>query len=512
MPEDRSVDEETQPESVLLLHTWTSRRTREVAASSGALISKNWVLTHGSSVEGCLATCPKTLKLISNLESGHLVLAKEEIAEESTFRVIREELKNPETNLEEESALLEREGVIAAAWRCPLLKDTLDDDFRGWKVGNETRYTKKLLPVFLLIKLEKTADVEPSTIQKVLRNLSRKMVYPGRGSLVEVESTPFGNPVFIGSVGVGVVSKILGSKGSILLTDAIAYPSSVGGPVYVSGAKSICGMVIASSTSYDGERVDFTLVANLSPCLRQVTGLDLADEQSVDSRLYDLAERSVVVVRCGSDWGSGILLCKETGTILTCSHVVKKAPGRRIRVTLRRSLRGRSSSSAVARLVYRTTYNKPYDVAILRVDPEETQDPLLRNMNTASGPVLRGEPVALVGFPLFPSTEPTISRGYVSRVSWCMVQTSCCVQSGTSGGPVIRWSTGEMIGMMVSNVRSDSGLYPHLNMAIPVSVLSGPLGRYLKTGDTDPLKLLECDDAIIRRAWDLHQPPPSAKL
>lgn len=31
-----------------------------------------------------------------------------------------------------------------------------------------------------------------------------------------------------------------------------------------------------------------------------------------------------MLIRCGAEWGSGILLDKKTGTILTCSHVVSQ--------------------------------------------------------------------------------------------------------------------------------------------------------------------------------------------
>jgi len=33
-------------------------------------------------------------------------------------------------------------------------------------------------------------------------------------------------------------------------------------------------------------------------------------------------DRGVVLVRCGINWGTGVLVHKDTGTFLTCSHVV----------------------------------------------------------------------------------------------------------------------------------------------------------------------------------------------
>lgn len=33
-------------------------------------------------------------------------------------------------------------------------------------------------------------------------------------------------------------------------------------------------------------------------------------------------DKGVVLVRCGINWGTGVLVHKNTGTFLTCSHVV----------------------------------------------------------------------------------------------------------------------------------------------------------------------------------------------
>ena len=65
-----------------------------------------------------------------------------------------------------------------------------------------------------------------------------------------------------------------------------------------------------------------------------------------------------------------------------------------------------------------------------------------------------------------------------------MLQTTCRIQSGSSGGPIVRWSTGEMLGMVVCNSISTTKnkLYPQLNMAVPVSILKAPLTEYLRTG------------------------------
>ena len=65
-----------------------------------------------------------------------------------------------------------------------------------------------------------------------------------------------------------------------------------------------------------------------------------------------------------------------------------------------------------------------------------------------------------------------------------MLQTTCSVQSGASGGPVVRCSTGEVLALVVSNAvsASDSYLYPRFNMSIPSRVIKEPVERYVATG------------------------------
>jgi len=102
---------------------------------------------------------------------------------------------------------------------------------------------------------------------------------------------------------------------------------------------------------------------------------------------------------------------------------------------------------------------------------------------TSAFRVLAGEPVVSVGFPFSSSIRPTISAGVVSKSMDCALLTTCCVQSGTSGGPIVSRVTGEMLGMIVCNMVSsdDTVLYPRINLAVPAAMLSGPLREYLRT-------------------------------
>lgn len=56
---------------------------------------------------------------------------------------------------------------------------------------------------------------------------------PMRGEEISLESTPFGNEVFLNSKTFGVVSNTIGEDSCIVLCDAASSLCSEGGPVYI---------------------------------------------------------------------------------------------------------------------------------------------------------------------------------------------------------------------------------------------------------------------------------------
>ncbi|CAK9832065.1 hypothetical protein ANTRET_LOCUS8959 [Anthophora retusa] len=42
----------------------------------------------------------------------------------------------------------------------------------------------------------------------------------------------------------------------------------------------------------------------------------------------DALEKSVAIVKCGRNWGTGVLLAEENGTFVTCAHVVTTVVGK----------------------------------------------------------------------------------------------------------------------------------------------------------------------------------------
>lgn len=407
-------------------------------------------------------------------------------------------------------------GVVVAIWKCRLLGKTFDEFSKTWSFPKSTEFDQLLRSVFLLVRVGDCSEpfVEIAMAEQTLSRLLEWTLLrdPVRGTSVEIVSTPFGNPVFIDSIAQGVISNIVGDEYCIIMTDAFAFPGGEGGPVYVISSdrkrRDISGMVIAPLSWCRGEWVDYTFVANLAPCLLDILR---KKDNHVPNRTYYKEtieqDRGIVLVRCGINLGTGILVDKDTGTFLTCSHVVAEAPEREISIVMRA---GKSSSRVLARLLYRTLDDQPYDVAILQVNAQDI-DPSLKAVRLSSVPALKGEPVLSMGFPFSSSIRATVSSGVVSKTTDWMILTTCCAQSGTSGGPIVSQATGEMLGMVVSNVISSDGnvLYPRMSLAIPATVLDGPLREYLRTGNVDAFRAFTCDDVLARKIWNLQPLLPS---
>lgn len=440
---------------------------------------------------------------------GELTTVSRELTSKLKFRIYRDLGVD---NDPRSSSIKEHHGEIVAAWRCSLLKKTFDEFFKTWSFPKSSEYDRSLRSVFLLIRIyDSDRSIVGRSVEQALSCLldqvPRNLI---RGSSVEIESTPFGNPVFIGSIARGVISNVVGDEGCVIMTDAYAFPGSEGGPVYIipsNGERRIIGgMVIAPLSWCRGEWVDYTFAANLAPCVLDILRKKDPPCSPIIDREYhentDALDKGVVLVRCGINWGTGVLVHKNTGTFLTCSHVVAEAPEREISIVMRPD---KPNSRVRARLLYRTLDNQPYDVALLRVDLRD-MDSSLRPVRLSHAPILKGEPVVSVGFPFSSSIRPTISGGVVSKSMDCALLTTCCVQSGTSGGPIISRTTGDMLGMIVCNVLSSDGtvLYPRMSLAVPAGTLSGPLREYLRTDNLDVLRGFTCDDAVVRKIWDFY--------
>ncbi|XP_012058182.1 PREDICTED: peroxisomal leader peptide-processing protease-like [Atta cephalotes] len=494
------------PSSALLLHSSIDKDPLPQGCS-GISISTDWILTHGIVLDPIIDKSYAVSNFVTNMVSGELITVPRELMSELKFRVYRD-LGND--NDSRSSPLKEHHGMIVAAWQCPLLKKTFDEFFKTWSFSKSSEFTRSLRSIFLFVRIYNSESIVETSLEQalscLLNQIPRNLI---RGSSVIIESTPFGNPVFAGSIAHGVISNVVGDEGCVIMTDAYAFPGGEGGPVYIilpdSKHRIISGMVIAPLSWCRGEWVDYTFAANLMPCVlnilrkKNLPCRPITYQENIDVAL----DRGVVLVRCGINWGTGVLVHKDTGTFLTCSHVVAEASEREISIIMRPD---KTNSCIRAKLLYRTPENQPYDIAVLRMDPQDV-DPSLKSVRLSHTAILnKGEPVVSIGFPFSSSIRPTISSGVVSKSMDCALLTTCCVQSGTSGGPIINRTTGDMLGMVVCNVLSSDGttLYPRMSLAVPATILSGPLREYLRTDNPNVLRAFTCDDAIVCKIWDFY--------
>ncbi|GAB1860434.1 Peroxisomal leader peptide-processing protease [Camponotus japonicus] len=504
--------------SALLLHSPIDKDPQSTPrGNSGISISKNWILMHGTALSQIIDKSQAILSFITSIVPGELTIAPTELTNELKFRVYRDLEIDDGSRSGDYSRVQEHLGSVVAAWKCPLLTRTFEGFFETWNFPKSSiKFDRLLRPIYLLVFITDSENgkstVEIPMIKQALSCLlDQSLRNPIRGSFAEIESTPFGNPVFIGSIARGVISNVVGDEGCVIMTDAYAFPGSEGGPVYVIPPdckhRIISGMVIAPLSWCREEWVDYTFAANLAPCLLNILQKKDPRPPIISRQEHEALDRGVVLVRCGINWGTGILVDKDTGTFLTCSHVVTEAPEREISIVMTTD---QTNSRTWAKLMYRTPENQPYDVAVLRVNPQD-MDPSLRPLRLSRDPVVKGEPVVSVGFPFFSSVRPTISSGVISKSMDCALLTTCCAQSGTSGGPIVSRATGEMLGMIVCNALSSDGavLYPRMSLAVPAAVMDRPLREYLRTDNPDVLRAFTCNNAIVRNVWNFYPLLPS---
>ncbi|KAK3887491.1 hypothetical protein Pcinc_008404 [Petrolisthes cinctipes] len=89
-----------------------------------------------------------------------------------------------------------------------------------------------------------------------------------------------------------------------------------------------------------------------------------------------------------------------------------------------------------------------------------------------------------------------------------LMQTTCTVYAGTSGGPVVvlHPTRGpEVVGVVVCNTRDtiNQTTFPHINLAVPSPLLARVITAYLQSKDVGVLKLLDVECPMASHLWSL---------
>jgi len=108
-----------------------------------------------------------------------------------------------------------------------------------------------------------------------------------------------------------------------------------------------------------------------------------------------------------------------------------------------------------------------------------------------------GAEVWAVGHGLFgpgrPWPGPSMTHGHVVKVATgartlrpAVLQTSAAVHRGCSGGALVEVATGELVGLITTNVKHQDGtVMPHVNFSLPVMLLA-PLRQFLNETSDGP--------------------------
>ncbi|XP_077352434.1 peroxisomal leader peptide-processing protease [Festucalex cinctus] len=338
-----------------------------------------------------------------------------------------------------------------------------------------------------------------------------------KGSPVVACGSPFGSlcsDLFNGTVSRGIISNLAGKDNTVILTDARCLPGTEGGGLFVMEDDSLhlVGVIVSPFGWKANEWIGLTLVCSIQSILWNVVQCDNIPDPLQDVCLHPaevLATKksnadqypNVCLVDSGQHWGSGVLVTSEL--VLTCRHVVNG----KSTVALKFH-HGDRVPDSVGDVLFSTQASSPYDIAVVR-SRKSIVDVVVPHMahkfNT-------GESVMVVGYGgLGRWCGPSLTCGVLSKAIGqrrrpIMLQTTCAVQAGASGGAVIRASTGELLGIVSSNTRdlSSQVTYPHLNFCVPVSVLQGPLLHLSRLGDVRAFDLLDAADEQVKSVWRLQ--------
>ncbi|KRT85123.1 Trypsin, partial [Oryctes borbonicus] len=394
---------------------------------------------------------------------------------------------------------------VIAIYRSSCIKKQLSTYFYDWLIDEDdkTKQLKEIFSIFFI--LAKNSEGYQLDIDDFVQSL-RKVInafpdYPIKvGDKIVIEGTPFGSRHFLRSQSKGIVSNIFGTDDCFVLTDTPTSPGCEGSPIYLKSKKlssSPVGIVMASLSWWRGEWIGLTLgvtfPALFSDTIPKFQHFKIAFNKSLEHQINNVLYHGLVQIVSGTSWGSGVLLDKENGIIITNSHVIE------------------SSSPTIlwydveinSKIIYKSAENEVYDIAVLAADIIALKKTKMAAVKISRDDILKGETVFAAGFPLFSHAtkpKPTLTKGCISHISQGMIKTTCSVLPGSSGGAILR-KNGELIGIIACNTRLDDKIsaVPRVNMAIPIANIIVPILTYIKTKDPTVLGKLKVDDLPIRK-------------
>lgn len=349
-----------------------------------------------------------------------------------------------------------------------------------------------------------------------------------KGCPVVACGTPFGSlclDLFTSTLSRGIISNLTGQENAIILTDARCLPGTEGGGLFAvksSEKVRLIGLVVSPFGWKANEWIGLSLVCSIHlifkhviQCARPENPLQELELREKKLSMVTTAEESglvqhptVCLVDSGQFWGSGVMVTPQL--VLTCRHVVNgKAT---VMLKFHQSHRFTDVRGDV---LFSTQESSPFDLAVVKLR-DRVDEAVVPQMSSCFH---TGEPVMVVGYgAMGRSCGPSLTSGVLSKSIRAkeqqpvMLQTTCAVQAGTSGGAVVRPHSGELLGIVSSNTKdfATNVTYPHLNFSVPVSVFHNMLEMFHQTEDVSVFEGLDTTDEDVKRVWRLQI--PSSKL
>jgi len=186
------------------------------------------------------------------------------------------------------------------------------------------------------------------------------------------------------------------------------------------------------------------------------TGPDLADMLGQAQR-FTVKVRGTVVwpfapEQPGTGTGTGFIIDRDKGWILTNAHVAKRSPS-----TVEIAVGDAESEWIAADRVY---VDNHLDIAVLKVTPDKLPGDAVAAKLGCTQTVKQGETIVAYGHPI--NLNFTATRGIVSSVrtlgSQEFVQMDANINPGNSGGPLLAVASAEVIGINTLNIAGAPGL------------------------------------------------------
>ena len=196
-------------------------------------------------------------------------------------------------------------------------------------------------------------------------------------------------------------------------------------------------------------------LAQAAPAAAQTTadlGVMLGQAQRFTVKVRSTVLWPLAPDQIGTGLGTGFIIDRDKGLILTNAHVAKRSPAT-VEIAL-----GESESEWLP--VQRVYVDNHLDIAVLKVAADKLPADAMAAKLGCSQIVKQGTTVVAYGHPI--SLNFTATRGIVSSVrtlsSHEFVQMDANINPGNSGGPLLAADVAEVIGINTANIAGAPGL------------------------------------------------------